>query len=123
VSLHQNRTSEAIPQQTKRLQNISTGGCYPSAFLSVGQKRRFFFDRNQGNSQRSWRGKSPCPLVRKIIEKHIEENRRKIKELQKLKKKMEAALNTWKEMENSLPNGGSVCHLIESVAEVKKSLV
>ncbi len=66
-------------------------------------------------------GNSPCPLVREIIERHIEENRRKIKELQKLQKKMESALTDWKQMTNSMPNGDSVCHLIESVAEVKKS--
>ena len=66
-------------------------------------------------------GNSPCPLVREIIERHIEENHRKIKEMQKLQKKMESALTDWKLMDNSMPNGDSVCHLIESVAEVKKS--
>ncbi len=66
-------------------------------------------------------GNSPCPMVREIIERHIEENRRKIKEMQKLQKKMETALNNWKQMTNSMPNGDSVCHLIESVAEVKKT--
>ncbi|MDQ3040798.1 MAG: MerR family DNA-binding protein [Acidobacteriota bacterium] len=66
-------------------------------------------------------GNSPCPMVREIIERHIEENRRKIKEMQKLQKKMESALTDWKLMDNSMPNGDSVCHLIESVAEVKKS--
>lgn len=62
-------------------------------------------------------GKSPCPSVRQIIVKHIEENKRKIKELQKLQKKMENALDEWKALEDSMPNGDSVCHLIESVAE------
>ena len=66
-------------------------------------------------------GNSPCPMVREIIERHIEENRRKIKEMQKLQKKMENALTDWKKMTNSMPNGDSVCHLIESVAEVKKT--
>ena len=66
-------------------------------------------------------GNSPCPMVREIIERHIKENRRKIKEMQKLQKKMENALTDWKQMTNSMPNGNSVCHLIESVAEVKKT--
>ena len=66
-------------------------------------------------------GNSPCPLVREITERRIEENRRKIKELQLLQKKMESALTDWEKMGNSMPNGDSVCHLIESVAEVKKS--
>ncbi len=64
-------------------------------------------------------GNSPCPMVREIIEKHIKENRRKIEEMKKLQKKMENALKDWKQMKNSMPNGDSVCHLIESVAEVE----
>lgn len=64
-------------------------------------------------------GKSPCPSVRKIIVKHIEENKRKIREMQKLQKKMESALNDWASLKDSMPNGNSVCHLIESVAEIE----
>lgn len=64
-------------------------------------------------------GNSPCPMVREIVEQRIEENKRKIRELKQLQKKMEKALDDWTEMENSLPNGDSVCHLIESVAEMK----
>lgn len=62
-------------------------------------------------------GDSPCPSVRKIIVRRIEENRRKIEELQKLQSKMESALKDWSGRKNSLPNGESVCRLIETVAE------
>ncbi|HEX9930752.1 MAG TPA: MerR family DNA-binding protein [Pyrinomonadaceae bacterium] len=65
-------------------------------------------------------GNSPCPMVREIVERRIEENRRKIEELKQLQKKMKRALTDWSEMENSMPNGDSVCHLIESVAEMQK---
>ena len=64
-------------------------------------------------------GKSPCPSVRTTIVHHIEENRRKIKELQKMQKKMEGALKDWEGLSDGMPNGTSVCHLIESVAEEK----
>jgi len=64
-------------------------------------------------------GNSPCPLVRDIIKLRIEENQRKTKELKQLQKKMESAVSNWSEMQNSIPNGDSVCHLIESVAEMK----
>lgn len=63
-------------------------------------------------------GKSPCPMVREIIVHRIAENHRKIKELQKLQRKMKNALEDWKQMKNSMPNGDSVCHLIESVGEI-----
>jgi MerR family transcriptional regulator, Zn(II)-responsive regulator of zntA len=64
-------------------------------------------------------GNSPCPSVRQIIEHRIEENRSKIKELQKLQKKMESAVKDWQNLQDSTPNGDSVCHIIESVAEQK----
>jgi len=59
-------------------------------------------------------GESPCPIVREILEKRIKENRQKIKKMQKLQKKMEKAQSDWRKMEDALPNGHSVCHLIES---------
>ena len=64
-------------------------------------------------------GKSPCPMVRDIIVRHIEENRRKIRELQQLQRKMEKSLKDWEDLEDSMPTGESVCHLIESVAGEK----
>lgn len=64
-------------------------------------------------------GKSPCPMVREIIVYRIEENKLKIKEMQKLQKKMEKALGDWNNLKDSMPNGTSVCHLIESVADEK----
>lgn len=66
-------------------------------------------------------GESPCPSVRKIIVRHIEDNKRKLKEMQKLQKKMENALKDWAGLKDSMPNGDSVCHLIESVAEVENT--
>jgi len=65
-------------------------------------------------------GNSPCPLVREIIVRRIEENHRKIKEMQKLQRKMENAFKDWSKMKDSMPNGDSVCHLIESVGEIAK---
>lgn len=62
-------------------------------------------------------GNSPCPMVRDIVTHRIEENRKKIKELQRLQKKMESSLKDWEKMLDSMPNGDSVCHLIESVAQ------
>ena len=65
-------------------------------------------------------GNSPCPMVREIIVRRIEENEHKIKAMQKLQRKMENSLKNWAKMENSMPNGDSVCHLIESVGEDAK---
>jgi len=60
---------------------------------------------------------SPCPMVRDVVEKRIVENKQKIREMQRLQKRLEKAAETWKGMKNSTPDGHSVCHLIESFAE------
>ncbi len=65
-------------------------------------------------------GNTPCPMVREIIVRRIAENQRKIREIQKLQRKMEKALQDWSKMRNSMPTGDSVCHLIESVSEAEK---
>lgn len=62
-------------------------------------------------------GKSPCPLVRKIIDKRIAETRQQIKNLKQLQTKMKHAKTQWADMEDGMPNGHSVCHLIESFAD------
>lgn len=64
-------------------------------------------------------GDSPCPMVRDIVENRIKENKAKIRELQKLQKRLEKARNLWNNMEDTTPDGTSVCHLIESFAEAK----
>lgn len=65
-------------------------------------------------------GNSPCPMVREIIVRRIQENQRKIKAMQKLQRKMEKSLQDWSRMKDSMPNGDSVCHLIESVGKSVK---
>lgn len=57
---------------------------------------------------------SPCGEVRKLIQRHIEGNRLKIEEMLKLQNRMEHALIQWAEMPDGIPDGNSVCHLIES---------
>ena len=60
---------------------------------------------------------SPCPMVREIAEKRVKENKEKIRELKRLQKRLESAVEKWKSMKDSVPDGHSVCRLIESFAE------
>ena len=62
-------------------------------------------------------GDSPCPMVRNIVKKRIEENKAKLRELKQLQKRLESAAEVWKTMKDSTPNGHSVCRLIESFAD------
>ena len=57
---------------------------------------------------------SPCPRVREILQRRIKENRQKLEELLNLQHRMEKALNEWEHMPDGIPDGDSVCHLIES---------
>jgi len=66
-------------------------------------------------------GSSPCPQVRDTLELHIEENRIRLLELNALQERMERALLQWRNMPDGIPDGTSVCHLIESMAEKKSS--
>jgi hypothetical protein len=59
-------------------------------------------------------GESPCEDVRRIIQDRIEENRIKIREMQNLQERMEQALERWESMPDGVPDGHSICHLIES---------
>jgi DNA-binding transcriptional MerR regulator len=58
---------------------------------------------------------SPCPRVREILIKRIVENRVHLDELIALQTRMEKAIKQWESMPDGIPDGGSVCHLIESV--------
>ncbi|MGY6277273.1 MerR family transcriptional regulator [Methylomonas sp. MgM2] len=67
----------------------------------------------------SRKGKSPCPLVRELISRRIQDNRAHLEQLMELQIRMENALTSWKKMPNGIPDGNSICHLIEST-EINK---
>jgi len=62
---------------------------------------------------------SPCPMVRELIQRRIEENKQKIEQLQSLIHQMNNALERWQTMPNGDPDGDAICHLIESIDEEK----
>ena len=62
----------------------------------------------------SRKGKSPCPMVRELINRRIHENRAHLEQLMELQNRMETALISWENMPNGVPDGDSICHLIES---------
>ena len=63
----------------------------------------------------SLKGNSPCPLVRDLIKHRIDANRAKLEQLMELQISMEQALARWEKMSDGIPDGNSICHLIESV--------
>lgn len=63
----------------------------------------------------SRKGKSPCPMVRELISQRIQANRAHLEQLMELQIRMENALASWEKMPDGVPNGDSICHLIESM--------
>ena len=65
--------------------------------------------------ERSCHGESPCPDVREMIQRRILENKKKLEDLNALQTRMETALERWEKMPDGVPDGESICHLIESM--------
>lgn len=59
-------------------------------------------------------GDSPCPMVRDLLASRLPQIRARIRELEALAARMEQALETWADMPDGIPDGHSLCRLIES---------
>ena len=56
---------------------------------------------------------SPCPMVREVFEQRLAEVEREIRELQQLRQRMTGALQAWQHMPDGMPDGHTICRLIE----------
>ena len=65
--------------------------------------------------QHAVEGESPCPTVSEILQRRIEDNRKRIEELLRLQNRMEEALAQWNDMPDGVPDGHTICVLIESM--------
>ncbi len=63
-------------------------------------------------------GRSPCTKVREFLERHIQENRTKLAELNALQKRMEQAIEQWENLPDEISAEDSICYLIETAAEL-----
>lgn len=81
----------------------------------IQQARTLGFSLKQVESiiAQAQHGDSPCPLVRDMLQKKVPETRAKIAQLQAHLETMEAALSAWEMMDDGMPNGHSICCLIE----------
>jgi DNA-binding transcriptional MerR regulator len=63
------------------------------------------------------KGDSPCPNVRMLMAKKIEDTRTQIKSLTAHLATLEKTYASWENQPNSTPDGQSICCLIESWAD------
>lgn len=94
------------PEDTNRLR-----------FIRLAKQLGFTLNEIKEITQHADMKESPCQEVRKIIQDRIVENRQKIEQMMKLQTRMESALEQWQNMPDGIPDGHSVCHLIESIDE------
>lgn len=62
----------------------------------------------------SARGMSPCPMVREIFSHRLAENRERLRLEMEWQRRMETEFARWQRMPDRVPNGHSICRLIES---------
>ncbi len=65
--------------------------------------------------KKSYQGKTPCPMVREIIRRRIEEKSHDLAELIALQNRMKSALAQWENLPDGIPDGHAICKLIEAV--------
>lgn len=87
------------------------------SFISAAKELGFTLNEIEEILDHAVHGNSPCPMVREIVEKRVKQNKEKIRELKRLQVRIEKAVEMWKSMKNSEPDGHSICRLIESFAE------
>ncbi|WP_291984689.1 MerR family DNA-binding protein [Candidatus Accumulibacter sp. ACC007] len=63
------------------------------------------------------RGRTPCPVVREIVQRRIAETRERVAEMQALQARLEQALALWAEMPNAEPDGHATCALIDATGD------
>ena len=61
------------------------------------------------------RRQSPCPRTRRIIVDRLKENEQQLSALAALQGRMREAIKVWRRLPDAVPDGESICHLIEAV--------
>jgi MerR family Zn(II)-responsive transcriptional regulator of zntA len=90
-------------------------------FIKQAQQLGFRLEDIAGIFRDAEDAQSPCPRVRDIIVERIRETRQQIAELTRLCDNMETAVESWEQMPNQMPNGHSICRLIESQTKPKST--
>jgi DNA-binding transcriptional MerR regulator len=66
---------------------------------------------------RARRRESPCPIVRDIVIRRVEERARELAAVEAQLQHMRRALQVWRGLADSTPSGSEVCKLIDAVTD------
>ena len=67
-------------------------------------------------------GISPCPEVREILRKRVQEIESRLKNLKRLKRRLKQAEELWETMPDRPPDHRCLCHLIDAVSAYSEDL-
>lgn len=82
-------------------------------FIRNAQSLGYSLEEIRGLLALSSEGKSVCREARAILQRRLAENRAKLEELAALQRRMERALQLWRQIPDSNPNEARVCRLID----------
>jgi len=83
-------------------------------FVRAAKHLGFTLNEIRQITARADSGRSPCPDVRALMRERVASSRARLDAMLAQQAQMEAALAVWEEMPDRVPDGDSVCHLIES---------
>ncbi|PCJ51139.1 MAG: MerR family transcriptional regulator [Gammaproteobacteria bacterium] len=63
------------------------------------------------------KGVSSCPVVRKLIEKRLEETEQQFQQTLALRTRMQLAIKQWRDKSDMEPTSEMICHLIEDFSQ------
>lgn len=86
-------------------------------FVRAAQNLGFTLADIKEVMHRSRQRATPCPLVRDIIARRLRENREHLNYVTELQKRMEHASRRWRHQPDQVPDGETICALIDSVAD------
>ncbi|MBL1141877.1 MAG: MerR family transcriptional regulator [Proteobacteria bacterium] len=104
-----------IRNKTNNYQMYNHADLVRVRFISKAKILGYTLNEIKQITHASEKSETPCPLVRDIIKKRIQKNKKQFDEAMALQKRMEKALRQWENMDDAIPIGDSICHLIESV--------
>jgi len=96
---------------------FAMGDIHRLHFIRLAKRLGYTLNEIEEILKEAEQGESPCPRVRDILSQRIDETRRKVEELTALQTRMEKALKQWEQMPDGIPDGHTVCHLIESFSK------
>ena len=86
-------------------------------FVRVAQSLGFTLADIHEIFRRSRQHTTPCPLVRDTIVQRLREHREHLNRVLALQERMDSASERWRHLPDSVPDGESICALIEAVAD------